>query len=80
MRARVRIIYQWYAYANLTIDGIVERLAKECIPYSSTVARWCRSKIHNVLRDRAYIGEVKYRGQWHPGKQQPLVDRVIWEL
>src|SRR5262245_27012004 len=25
------------------------------------------------------IGEVQYRGQWHPGTHEPLVDRVTWD-
>ncbi|HWL08429.1 MAG TPA: zinc ribbon domain-containing protein, partial [Planctomicrobium sp.] len=31
------------------------------------------------LQDRAYIGEIEYRGQWYPGKQEPLVDRATWD-
>ena len=23
-----------------------------------------------------YIGEIEFRGQWYPGKHQPLVDRA----
>src|SRR4051794_33203528 len=31
-----------------------------------------------ILTDRAYIGEVRYQGRWHPGSHEPLVDRVTW--
>jgi hypothetical protein len=30
------------------------------------------------LQDRAYIGEVAFRGQWYPGKQPPLIERATW--
>ena len=38
-----------------------------------------RSKLHGMLRDRAYVGEVKYRGQWYPGTHPPIVDRDTFE-
>jgi hypothetical protein len=31
------------------------------------------------LRDRSYIGEVKYQRQWFPGTHEPLVDRATWD-
>lgn len=32
-----------------------------------------------MLTDRAYIGEIQFKGQWYPGKQEPLVDRATWD-
>lgn len=32
-----------------------------------------------MLSDRSYIGEVPFKGQWYPGKQDPLIDRGTWE-
>jgi hypothetical protein len=32
-----------------------------------------------MLTDRAYIGEVNFRGQWYPGKQEPIIDRTTWD-
>ena len=31
-----------------------------------------------MMRDRSYIGEIRFRGQWHPGSHEPLVDRPTW--
>ncbi len=36
---------------------------------------FAEGSVHNILRDRAYIGEVEFRGNWNPGKQEPIVDR-----
>jgi hypothetical protein len=33
-----------------------------------------RSKVHRILRDRAYIGDVKYHGGWVPGRHKAIVD------
>ena len=38
-----------------------------------------RSKLRVILTDRAYIGEIRYHGQWHPGTHEPLVDRKLWD-
>ena len=32
-----------------------------------------------LLKNRFYIGEVVYRGEVHPGEQQPIVDRELFE-
>ena len=34
--------------------------------------------VHNVLKDRAYIGEILHKGEWYPGKHEPLIDRATW--
>jgi site-specific DNA recombinase len=29
--------------------------------------------------DRSYLSEVPFKGQWYPGKHEPLVDRATWD-
>ena len=33
----------------------------------------------HLLRNRFYVGEVAYQGEIHPGPQQPIVDRAIFQ-
>ena len=62
------------------MDTLVARLAEEGIAYTdATPTRFPRSTLHAILRDRAYIGEIRNKGQWLKGKQAPLVDRVTWD-
>ena len=35
--------------------------------------------VHNALKDRAYIGEILHKGEWYPGKHEPLIDRATWD-
>ena len=35
--------------------------------------------VHNVLKDRANIGEILHKGEWYPGKHEPLIDRATWD-
>lgn len=75
----VRQIFQLYAHQNLTLDGLVERLRNEGVTYRSYQPYFNRSTVHSILRDRCYIGDIEFRGQWYPGKHQPLVDRDTWD-
>jgi len=40
--------------------------------------RFNRTSVHNALNDRSYIGEIRYRDAWYPGKQKPIIDRATW--
>ena len=76
---RVKRIFELYAYHNHTLDTLIAALEKEGTVCTQSQPRFVRSKIHSILRDRSYIGEVRHRGQWSAGKQQPLIDRVTWD-
>ena len=73
--ANVKRIFHLYAYENLTVDGLVDRLDGEGIAFRAGQARFPRTSVHNILRDRAYIGEILHKDQWYPGKHEPLIDR-----
>ncbi len=75
----VRRMFRLFAFENHTLDGIVKRLADDGIQYRSSNPRWSRTSVHNMLSDRAYIGEVGYRGGWYPGKHTPIIDRATWD-
>ncbi len=76
--ANVKRIFQLYAYENLTIDGVVERINGEGRIWRKSQPTFPRSSVHNILKDRAYIGEISHKGEWYPGKHEPLVDRATW--
>jgi DNA invertase Pin-like site-specific DNA recombinase len=75
----VRRIFNLYAYENLTLDGVTETVNAEGRVWRQSTPRFPRSSIHNIQRDRAYIGEIEFKGQWYPGKHQPLIDRPTWD-
>ena len=41
--------------------------------------RWSTTSVLLVLRNRAYIGEVSFRGVWGPGAQEPIVERALFD-
>ena len=38
-----------------------------------------RNTLNQLLRNRAYIGEVFYGDEWHPGHHEPIIDRALWD-
>jgi len=75
---KIKRIFELYAYHNHTLDSLIEALVSEGLVYTAAMPRFCRSKLYEILRDRAYIGEVEYNGRWYPGKQAPLIDAITW--
>ena len=78
--ATVKRIFEVFAFQPVTLDALVEKLHTEGLVYRDSTPKFPRSSIHNILRDRAYIGELEHKGQWYPGKHQPLVDRKSTRL
>jgi site-specific DNA recombinase len=76
---KVRRIFDLYAYHGHTLDSLVDRLATEGHAYTKRLPRFPRSKLHAILRDRCYIGDLKFRDQWYPGSHEPLVDRATFD-
>ncbi|WP_020472338.1 recombinase family protein [Zavarzinella formosa] len=74
----VKRIFHLYAHENVTLDGLVAKINSEGRVFRPSQPEFPRSSVANILKDRAYIGEVEYRGEWHPGKHEPLVDRATW--
>ncbi len=74
----VRRMFHLFAFEPLTLDALVERLHAEGRRFRPSIPRFPRSSVHNILLDRAYLGELEYRGQWLPGKHEALVDRAVW--
>ncbi len=75
---KIQRLFQIYAYENHTIDSMRKKLEVEGVTYLDTMPQWTRSKVYSILRDRAYIGEVRYQVQWYAGKHKPLVDRATF--
>lgn len=77
--AKLRRIFELYAYHRETLDSLIERLDREQITYLPSQPRFNRGTLYRFLTDRAYIGEVRYKDQWHPGTHTPLIDRTTWD-
>jgi DNA invertase Pin-like site-specific DNA recombinase len=75
----VRRIFELYGYHSHTLDTLGDALLAEGIEYLPSVSKVGRGKLYAILTDRAYIGEIKFRGQWHSGTHEPLIDQKLWQ-
>jgi len=71
---KVQRIFELYATRNNTLDSLSAALIREGVTYTDSRPEFVRSTLHNILRDRSYVGEVFYQDQWFPGQHEPLVD------
>lgn len=77
--ATVRRVFHLYAYESMTVDHVVKRLADEGRTYRPSSPKFPRSTVYCILRDRCYIGEVRYQDNWYPGKHESIVERSTWD-
>ncbi len=40
---------------------------------------WSSASVITVLRNRAYLGEIYYRGNWYPAAHEPLIPQELFE-
>jgi len=40
---------------------------------------WSRNAVLDVLRNRAYLGEVPFRGVWYKGRHEPLIEQSVFD-
>jgi site-specific DNA recombinase len=76
---KVKRIFELFAYQPLTIESLIETLARQGIIYTDKQPKWTKSTLHRLLHNRSYVGEVWYQGVWHPGKFEPLLDRQTFQ-
>ena len=77
--AKVKRIFELFAFHCVSVSDLSQRLADEGITYCDSKPRFSERTLYRILNDRMYIGQIKYRGEWHPGVHQPIIDRPIWD-
>lgn len=53
----------WTQINEVSNNGHEDTISPE--GYLPSLPKFTRSKLHVILTDRAYIGEIRYHGQWH---------------
>ena len=75
----VRLIFELHSTGKYTIRGLIAELWRRGIHYTEATPRFNTSKMQHMLRDRSYIGEVRYNDKWYPGQQERLIDGQTWD-
>ncbi|MCZ4538444.1 recombinase family protein [Gordonia terrae] len=79
----VKLAYELYAEGNLTIQEIVDELTNRGLTTRPTLSRPAgpisHTKVAALLKDRYYLGRVKYKGDEFPGRHTPLISEELFE-
>lgn len=75
----VPIIFDLYARRRLGTRAIANWLTDRGYRTRSGCP-WSHAAVVTVLRNRAYVGEVYFRDQWHEAPHPPLVSAEIFEV
>jgi site-specific DNA recombinase len=67
--------FELYASGRHTFESLADQLAGEGYTYQTSNPRFHRTALSRMLRNRVYIGEIKWGERYFTGKHRPLVDR-----
>ena len=74
----VASIFTRYVQSRSGARSIAAWLDGQGIP-TRDGSRWGTSGVLALLRNRAYVGEVSFRGIWRPSPHEPIVERELFE-
>lgn len=72
-------IFELYGTGSMTFETLADQLSREGHIYRASQPRFRRTVLSYILNNRFYIGEVRWKGQHYPGKQQRLIDRSVFD-
>lgn len=71
-------IFELYSSGRYTFQSLAKRLREEGHTYSASQPRFHRTVLSYILNNRIYIGDIKRRDRYFPGKHRPLIDRTTF--
>ena len=79
----IRWAFEQYATGAWSLQRLATALEARGLMQRATARRVARplpsNKLHNVLRNRYYIGFVSWEGIEYPGRHEPLVDQATFD-
>jgi site-specific DNA recombinase len=76
--ATVERVFARYAGGSLGCTALAEELNADGLRTRSGKL-WSRQVLLEMLRNRAYLGEVFFRGTWHRSAEQPFLDSETFD-
>ncbi|MFC6286665.1 recombinase family protein [Nocardioides sp. GCM10027113] len=74
----VRRIFDEYVNQQRGARAIANGLNDNAVP-GPGARGWSQSSVAKVLRNRAFVGEVRHLTTWHPGAHEALIDPDLFE-
>jgi site-specific DNA recombinase len=74
----VPVIFDEYANRKIGSSALATWLNEQ--GYRTKTGRlWTSASVITVLRNRVYLGEIYYRGNWYPAPHEPLIPTELFE-
>lgn len=78
-----KLAFELYSTGNYTFQDVADELTDRGLTTRPTARRPAGpisdSKIHQMLRDRYYLGEVSYKGEQFEGRHDALIDAKLYD-
>ena len=78
----VKLAFELYATGEYTLADLVEEMYDRGLRTRATVRRpegpLHESNLHQILRDRYYLGKVNYQGEEYEGRHPALIDHELF--
>ncbi|WP_051448299.1 recombinase family protein [Bradyrhizobium sp. WSM1417] len=72
-------MFAWYSDGTLSLRDVAEKARSAGLASRVTGGIVPISKVHTILRNPIYTGEVHWKGRSYPGRHRPLVTRDLFE-
>jgi site-specific DNA recombinase len=72
-------LFNWYADGTLSLREVAEKARKAGLASRVTGGVVPVSKVHHILRNPIYTGEVHWKGQCYRGRHRPLITRDLFD-
>lgn len=76
---KIKRIFELYAYQPLTLESLIDALARQGVVYTDRHPKFDKAVLYRILTNGHYIGDVRFKKEWHPGTFKPLVDRATFQ-
>lgn len=72
--------FELYASGRHTFESLADQLAGEGYTYQKSNPRFHRTALSRMLRNRIYVGEIRWGERYYTGKHRPLIDRRTFAI
>ncbi|MBU2701091.1 site-specific DNA recombinase [Sporomusaceae bacterium BoRhaA] len=69
----VRSMFDMYLTGQYSFGAVAEKLTEQKIPTPRDGKYWDKTTIKQMLRNPAYIGKLRHRGQIYDGRHDPII-------
>jgi len=74
----VRRIFCLFSSGLHSVKSLTAELKRLGLTYTARSPDFNKTKVYAMLKDRTYVGEVFWKGEWHPGRFPRIIDQITF--